>query len=64
MALGLPISVPINMGYMMCDYSTDGLNMGSFVPYVITDRAWNNLSSEQQESVVRSATATNRFVKA
>lgn len=45
----------------VADYSTDGLNMGSFVlPYVITDRAWNNLSSEQQESVVRSAATANQ----
>lgn len=45
----------------VADYSTDGLNMGSFVlPYVITEDAWAKLTSEQQESVTRSAEVANQ----
>lgn len=44
----------------VADYSTDGLNMGSFVlPYVITEDAWNNLTSDQQENVTRAAEVAN-----
>lgn len=44
----------------VADYSTDGLNMGSFVlPYVITEAAWDGLTPEQQDSVTRSAETTN-----
>lgn len=44
----------------VADYSTDGLNMGSFVlPYVITEDAWDSLSSEQQDTVTRSAEVAN-----
>ena len=41
-------------------YSTDGLNMGSFVlPYVITEDAWKNLTPTQQDSVSRAAETAN-----
>lgn len=44
----------------VADYSTDGLNMGSFVlPYVITEDAWDDLTRDQQESVTRSAEVAN-----
>lgn len=44
----------------VADYSTEGLNMGSFVlPYVITEKAWDNLTPEQQDSVTRSAEVAN-----
>lgn len=34
--------------------------MGSFVlPYVITEKAWDNLTPEQQDSVTRSAKVAN-----
>lgn len=42
-------------------YSTEGLNMGSFLlPYVITEEAWKGLGREQQESVLQSAEITNQ----
>ena len=45
----------------VADFSTDGLNMGSFVlPYVITEDAWDNLSEEQQTTVDRSADVANQ----
>lgn len=45
----------------VADYSTDGLNMGSFVlPYVITQDAWENLTPEQQDNVSRSAETANQ----
>lgn len=42
-------------------YSTDGLNMGSFLlPYVITEETWNDLNTDQQEIVLQSAEITNQ----
>ena len=43
------------------NYSTKGLNLGSFaIPYVIAEDAWQDLSAEQQEKITAAADEANQ----